>query len=43
MCPVASAVRQGGILSSYLINVYVDELSHKLDGSGVGCHYLGSG
>ena len=39
---VSNGVRQGGILSPYLFNVYTDGLSELLDRSGVGCHYLGS-
>ena len=39
---VTNGVRQGGILSPYLFNIYTDELSEKLDLSGVGCRYLGS-
>ena len=39
---VTNGVRQGGILSPYLFNAYTDQLSEKLDLSGVGCHYLGS-
>ena len=39
---VTNGVRQGGILSPYLFNVYTDHLSDILDRSGVGCHYLGS-
>lgn len=39
---VSNGVRQGGILSPYLFNVYTDELSERLDMSGVGCRYLGS-
>ena len=39
---VTNGVRQGGILSPYLFNVYTDGLSEELDMSGVGCRYLGS-
>ena len=39
---VSNGVRQGGILSPYLFNAYTDDLSERLDMSGVGCRYLGS-
>lgn len=39
---VTNGVRQGGILSPYLFNVYIDDLSESLDNSEVGCRYLGS-
>jgi hypothetical protein len=35
---VSNGVRQGGILSPILFNVYVDELSLKLSASQVGCN-----
>ena len=35
---VACGVRQGGILSSYLFAVYVDELIEQLRRSGHGIH-----
>ena len=34
---VTNGVRQGGILSPYLFNVYVDELSEQLKICNVGC------
>ena len=39
---VSNGVRQGVILSPYLLNVYTDEFSEQLDKSGVGYHYMGS-
>ena len=35
---VTNGVRQGGILSPILFNVYMDELIHKLDVNDAGCH-----
>ena len=34
---VSNGVRQGGILSSYLFNVYIDDLSTRLNGLSIGC------
>jgi len=33
------SVRQGGVLSPYLFNVYMDCLGEELDKSGVGCRF----
>ena len=38
---VTNGVRQGGILSPYLFNVYVDELSEQLKMCNVGCSING--
>ena len=35
---VSNGVRQGGILSTYLVIVYIDELSNMLNSAGIGCH-----
>ena len=35
---VTNGVRQGGILSPFLFTLYIDELSHQLNNSKVGCH-----
>ena len=35
---VTNGVRQGGILSPFLFTLYVDDLSHQLNNSKVGCH-----
>ncbi len=38
---VTNGVRQGGILSPYLFNVYVDEMSEELKKCNVGCNLNG--
>ena len=39
--PVTNGVRQGGILSSFLVNVYMDDLSKSLNKLSVGCYIKG--
>ena len=38
---VSNGVRQGGILSPYLFNVYVNDLLYELNRTGVGCRFDG--
>ena len=38
---VTNGDRQGGVLSPYLVNGYVDDLSVKLNSCHVGCYYNG--
>ena len=41
MFKVSNGVKQGGILSPYLFNVYIDELSDRLNKINVGCYHGG--
>ena len=36
---VQNGVKQGGVLSPRLFNIYLDELLCRLKGSGMGCYY----
>ena len=38
---ISNGVRQGGILSSVLFSIYMDDLSVLLSQSGIGCHIEG--
>ena len=38
---VSNGVRQGGIMSPTLFNVYMDDLSKRLNKSGIGCSFNG--
>ena len=35
---LSNGVKQGGVLSSILFNIYIDKLLLELQGSGYGCH-----
>ena len=37
---VSNGVKQGGVLSLMLFNIYMDELSVKLNQSGIGGHLI---
>ena len=38
--PVSAGVRQGGVLSAVLYSIYVNDLIHILQTSGIGCYFL---
>ena len=38
---VSNDVRQGGILSPYLFNLYINELCYKLGSCNAGCNFNG--
>ena len=37
---VSAGVRQGGVLSPDLYSLYVDDLLHLLEASGIGCYFV---
>ena len=37
---VTSGTKQGGVLSSYIFSMYMDDLIHRLRKSGIGCHIV---
>ena len=39
---MSNGIRQGSVLSPHLFSVYVDDLSHMLNGSVLGCHIAGT-
>ena len=36
---VRNGVRQGGVLSPHVFNLYIDELNQRLNKSSVGCNF----